>query len=57
LDLRPHLLAALSASNRKGHPALLLDDELARAVRTEAKAAVGFWWGALTVLRGDGERL
>jgi hypothetical protein len=26
----------------KGHPSLLLDDELARAVRTEAAAAVGY---------------
>jgi hypothetical protein len=24
---------------------LLLDDELARAVRTESAAAVGYWWG------------
>jgi hypothetical protein len=31
--------------NSKGHPALLLDDELARAVRTEAAAAVCYWWG------------
>jgi hypothetical protein len=29
----------------KGHPSLLVDDELARAVRTEAAAAVCFWWG------------
>jgi hypothetical protein len=29
----------------KSHPSLLLDDELARAVRTEAAAAVCFWWG------------
>ena len=29
----------------KGHPSLLLDDELARAVRTEAAAAIRFWWG------------
>jgi hypothetical protein len=31
--------------NSKGHPALLLDDELARAVRSEAAAAVRYWWG------------
>jgi hypothetical protein len=31
--------------NSKGHPSLLLDDELARAVRTEAAAAVCYWWG------------
>src|SRR5260370_998924 len=30
----------------RSHPSLLLDDELARAVRTEAAAAVCFWWGA-----------
>jgi hypothetical protein len=29
----------------KGHPALLVDDELARAVRTESAAAMRFWWG------------
>jgi hypothetical protein len=29
----------------KGHPSLLLDDELARAVRTESAAAVCLWWG------------
>jgi hypothetical protein len=28
-----------------GGNGLLLDDELARAVRTEAAAAVGYWWG------------
>ena len=28
----------------KSHPSLLLDDELARAVRTEAAAAVSYWW-------------
>jgi hypothetical protein len=27
------------------HPSLLVDEELARAVRSEATAAVGFWWG------------
>jgi hypothetical protein len=31
--------------NSKGHPGLLLDDELARAVRTEAAAAVCHWCG------------
>jgi hypothetical protein len=30
----------------KGHPSLLLNDELARAVRTESAAAVCHWWGA-----------
>jgi hypothetical protein len=29
----------------KSHPSLLVDDELARAVRTEAAAAVCYWWG------------
>jgi hypothetical protein len=29
----------------KGHPSLLLDYELARAVRTESAAAVRYWWG------------
>jgi hypothetical protein len=29
----------------KGHPSLLLDTELARAVRAEAAAAVMYWWG------------
>jgi hypothetical protein len=29
----------------RSHPSLLLDDELARAVRTESAAAVRFWWG------------
>jgi hypothetical protein len=29
----------------KSHPSLLFDEELARAVRTEAAAAVMFWWG------------
>jgi hypothetical protein len=27
------------------HPSLLVDEELARAVRTESAAAVRFWWG------------
>jgi hypothetical protein len=29
----------------KGGSGVLLDDEMARAVRTEAAAAVGYWWG------------
>jgi hypothetical protein len=29
----------------KGHPGLLVDDELARAVRTESAVAVMHWWG------------
>jgi hypothetical protein len=29
----------------KSHPSLLLDDELARAIRTEAVEAVRYWWG------------
>jgi hypothetical protein len=29
----------------KGHPSHLVDEELARAVRTESAAAVGYWWG------------
>jgi hypothetical protein len=29
----------------RGHPSLLVDEELARAIRTEAAAAVMFWWG------------
>ncbi len=28
-----------------GHPSLLVDEELARAIRTESAAAVRFWWG------------
>jgi hypothetical protein len=27
------------------HPSLLVDEELARAVRTESAAAVRYWWG------------
>jgi hypothetical protein len=30
----------------KSYPSLLLDTELGRAVRTEAAAAVMYWWGA-----------
>jgi hypothetical protein len=29
----------------KGHPGLLVDEELARAISTESAAAVRFWWG------------
>jgi hypothetical protein len=29
----------------RGHPSILVDDELARAVRLESAAAVRFWWG------------
>jgi hypothetical protein len=28
------------------HPSLLVDEELARAVRTESAAALTYWWGA-----------
>jgi hypothetical protein len=31
--------------NRRGRPTVLLDDELACAVRHEAAAAVKHWWG------------
>jgi hypothetical protein len=30
----------------KGHPSLLVDDELARAICTEGAATVCYWWGA-----------
>jgi hypothetical protein len=40
VDLCPHRLAAVPASEQQGHPALLVDDELARAVRIESAAAV-----------------
>jgi hypothetical protein len=30
---------------RKGHPSLLVDEELARAVRNEAVVAIRYWWG------------
>jgi hypothetical protein len=30
----------------KGHPSLLVDAELLRAIRTEGAATVGYWWGA-----------
>jgi hypothetical protein len=30
----------------KGHPSLLVDAELVRAIRTEGAATVGYWWGA-----------
>jgi hypothetical protein len=29
----------------KGHPSLLVDEELARAVRHESAAALRYWWG------------
>jgi hypothetical protein len=29
----------------RGHPTHVVDDELARAVRTEAAVAVRYWWG------------
>jgi len=29
----------------KGHPSLLVDEELARAIRHESAAAIRFWWG------------
>jgi hypothetical protein len=29
----------------KGRPSLLVDEELARAIRTESAAALRFWWG------------
>jgi hypothetical protein len=32
----------------KGHSSLLFDNELARAVRTEAAAGVSYWWGVLS---------
>jgi hypothetical protein len=31
--------------NRRGRPTILLDDDLARAVRHEAAAAIRYWWG------------
>jgi hypothetical protein len=33
------------AVESKGGSGVLLDDELARAVRTESAAAIGCWWG------------
>jgi hypothetical protein len=30
----------------RGHPSILVDEELARAIRLEAAAAVRYWWGA-----------
>jgi hypothetical protein len=29
----------------RGHPSILVNEELARAVRLESAAAVRFWWG------------
>jgi hypothetical protein len=34
----------------KGHPSLLVDEELARAVRHESAAALRFWWGVSGLL-------
>ena len=31
----------------RSHPSLLVDEELARAIRHESAAAVRFWWGAV----------
>jgi hypothetical protein len=33
--------------NRRGRPTILLDDQLARAVRHEAAAALRHWWGVV----------
>jgi hypothetical protein len=30
---------------KRGHPTHIVNDELARAIRTEAAVAVRFWWG------------
>src|SRR5262249_42479201 len=30
---------------RRGHPSLLVEEELARAIRHESAAAIGYWWG------------
>jgi hypothetical protein len=43
-DARISWLRALPVGER-GHPSLLVDAELARAIRTEAAVAVRFWWG------------
>jgi hypothetical protein len=29
----------------RGHPSILVDEELARAIHSEAAVAVRFWWG------------
>jgi hypothetical protein len=34
----------------KGHPSLLVDEELARAVRHESAAALRYWWGVSSLL-------
>ncbi len=31
--------------NGRRRPTILLDEELARAVRRESAAAIGYWWG------------
>jgi hypothetical protein len=37
-------------SEGRGHPSLLVDDELARAIRTESAKALRYWWGAPVAL-------
>jgi hypothetical protein len=34
----------------RGQPSILVDEELARAIRTEAAVAVRYWWGAAAAL-------
>jgi hypothetical protein len=34
----------------RSHPSLLVDEELARAVRHESAAALHFWWGVSTLV-------
>jgi hypothetical protein len=29
----------------KSHPSLLVDEELARAIRSESAAVLRYWWG------------
>jgi hypothetical protein len=40
----------------KGHPSLLVDEELARAIKTESAAAVMHWWGVGAALFTTGGR-